>query len=714
MKWQRTILALAALALWLVPMQAMQYPDAPRGDAVDTFHGVAVADPYRWLEDTAGEATQAWLDGQEALWNEYAAGLGERGAVAARLRELWDSPRYGLPQWSGDRYVFSINSGLQPHSVVYVSGTDELGDERVLLDPNTFSEDGTVSLAGMGFSPDGRYMGWGVSDGGSDWRTWRVRDMETGEDLPTEIRWSKFGGLAWRADGAGFYYRRYDPPEAGREYDARNELGRIHYHALGTDPADDPVVYDRPDDPRLFVGAGTDESGRYLIVSEARGNLTNGLLFADLEAAENPAAPALRTLVPDGLARFWVFGFADGLAYTLTNHQAERYRIVVIDPEAPEIEHWREIVPEGGGVIDSATLSGGRIVVQYLENVIARVVVHELDGTPAGEVALPGPGTVAGLRGRAGREAFYFAFTSFNYPTTIFRCDPATGESEAIRPVGIDFDPETVEVSQEFYESRDGARVPMFIVHRKGIERDGSNPVVLYGYGGFNVSQTPRFSVSILPWLERGGVYVMPNLRGGGEFGREWHQAGTRTRKQNTFDDFIAAAEWLIAEDYTRRGLIGTTGGSNGGLLTAAAMLQRPDLFGAVVSDVGVHDMLRYHRFTIGHQWATDYGTVDDPDEFAALLAYSPVHNVRKGIGYPPTLITTGEFDDRVVPAHSFKFAAALQWAQTGGNPVVLRVERRAGHGAGRPMDTIIGKEADRWAFFLEHLDAEACSGDET
>ncbi len=711
---KQTILALAALLFCLAPMKAMNYPEASRGDVVDVFHGVAVADPYRWLEETASEATQAWLDGQEALWNDFAATLEERDAVAARLRELWDSPRYGLPHWVGDRFVFSINSGLQPHSVVYLSDTDELGDETVLLDPNTFSEDGTVSLAGIGFSPDGRYMGWAVSDGGSDWRTWRVRDLEAGEDLPVVIRWSKFGGLAWRGDGAGFYYRRYDPPEAGREYDARNELGRIHYHALGSDPADDPVVYERPDDPRLFVGAGTDETGRYLIVSEARGNLTNGLLFADLEAADDPAAPELRPLVPDGLARFWVFGFADGLAYTLTNYKAERYRIVVIDPDAPEAENWREIVPEGTGVIQSATLSGGRFVVQYLEDVVARLALYTLDGVPSAEVKLPGPGTVTGLRGRSGRDRFYFAFTSFNYPTTILRGNPETGETEPIRPTGIDFDSETIVVSQEFYESRDGTRVPMFIVHRKCLKRDGGNPVVLYGYGGFNVSQTPRFSVSILPWLERGGVYAMPNLRGGGEFGREWHQAGTRTRKQNTFDDFIAAAEWLIAENYTRRGLIGTTGGSNGGLLTAATMLQRPDLFGAVVSDVGVLDMLRYHKFTIGHQWATDYGTVEDPDEFAALLAYSPVHNVRKGIGYPPTLITTGEFDDRVVPAHSFKFAAALQWAQSGDNPVVLRVERRAGHGAGRPMDTIIAKEADRWAFFLRHLDPARSGADET
>ncbi len=695
-------------------MGAMKYPEAPRGDVVETFHGVAVADPYRWMEETTSEATQAWLDGQEALWDEYAASLSERWAVAARLRELWDSPRYGLPRWVGDRYVFSINSGLQPHSVVYLSDTDELGGEIVLLDPNTFSEDGTVSLAGLGFSPDGRYMGWAVSDGGSDWRTWRVRDLESGEDLPTQIRWSKFGGLAWRADGTGFYYRRYDPPEAGREYDARNELGRIHYHALGSDPSDDPVVYERPDDPKLFVGAGTDETGRYLIVSEAKGNLTNGLLFADLDAREDSGSPHLRTLVPDGLARFWVFGFIDGLAYTITNDKAERYRIVVIDPQAPDPENWRGIVPEGDGVIQSATLSGGQMIVQYLENVVARLAVYDLGGTPVTDVELPGPGTVSGLRGRADRDAFYFAFTSFNYPTTIFRGNPATGAVESIRPVGIDFDPKTIAVSQEFYESRDGTRVPMFIVHRKGIERDGNNPVVLYGYGGFNVSQTPRFSVSILPWLERGGIYAMPNLRGGGEFGREWHQAGTRTRKQNTFDDFIAAAEWLIAEGYTRRGLIGTSGGSNGGLLTAAAMLQRPDLFGAVVSDVGVHDMLRYHRFTIGHQWATDYGTVENPEEFAALLAYSPVHNVRQGIGYPPTLITTGEFDDRVVPAHSFKFTAALQWAQAGDNPVVLRVERRAGHGAGRPVDTIIAKEADRWAFFLKHLDPERSGPDET
>lgn len=701
---RRTILALGALLLCLNRMEALDYPEARRGGVVDTFHGVAVADPYRWLEDTNSGETQAWLDAQEALWNEYAASLAERESIAGRLRALWDAPRHGLPRWVGDRYVYSINTGLQPHSVVYLSESDELGGERVLLDPNTFSEDGTVSLAGLGFSPDGRHMGWAVSDGGSDWRTWRVRDLESGADLPVEIRWSKFGGLAWRADGAGFYYRRYDPPATGRELDARNELSRIHYHALGTDPEEDPVVYERPDDPMLFIGAGTDETGRYLLISEAKGNLTNGLLFADLDESGDAASPDLRTLVPDGMARFWVFGFVGGLAYTLTNHEAARYRIVVIDPRRPDPRDWREIVPEGEGVIQSATLSGGRLVVRYLENVTSRLAIHRPDGSLVTDVGLPGPGTVSGLRGRADRDAFYFAFTSFNYPTTVFRGDPASGAIEPIRPVGIDFDPATIEVSQEFYESRDGTRVPMFIVHRKGLERDGTNPVVLSGYGGFNVSRTPGFFVSILPWLERGGIYAMPNLRGGGEFGREWHQAGTRTRKQNTFDDFIAAAEWLIARGYTRRGAIGTTGGSNGGLLTAATMLQRPDLFGAVVTDVGVHDMLRYHLFTIGHQWATDYGTVDDPDEFAALLAYSPLHNVRKGVGYPPTLITTGEFDDRVVPAHSFKFAAALQWAQAGDNPVVLRVERRAGHGAGRPIDTIIAKEADRWAFFFKHL----------
>lgn len=698
-----------ALGTGTAAAQQLRYPETRKVDVVDDYHGTLVADPYRWLEDTNAEETRAWIDAQNRVTAAYLSEIPYRAAIRERLTRLWDYPKYGTPFKEGGQYFFFKNDGLQNQSVLYVQPSLD-AEPRILLDPNTFSEDGTVALSTLAVSPDARYLGYGISSGGSDWQEFRVRDIASGADLEDHIRWVKFSGLSWTKDGRGFFYSRYPEPTEGDALLAANRDQKLYYHVVGTPQSTDVLVYERPDQPEWGINASVTEDGRYAILYLSHGtDPRNRIYYIDLKDPKNPdlGSPVV-ALLDDFDASYSVIGVDDSGGspsfLVRTNKDAPRQRIVAIDLADPAPEKWRTIVPEGRDVLQSARLIGGRIVATYLVDASSRVRVFALDGTPEGEIELPTLGSIGGISGRRDDPEMFYAFTSFLYPTTIFRHDLETGESTVFQAPDVDFDPSRYETKQVFYTSKDGTRVPMFITHRKGIALDGSNPTYLYGYGGFNVSLTPSFSVTNLVWLEMGGVYAVPNLRGGGEYGEEWHRAGTKERKQNVFDDFIAAAEYLIREGYTSSERLAIGGGSNGGLLVGAAMTQRPELFAVAHPAVGVMDMLRFHKFTIGWAWISDYGSADDPEGFRYLYAYSPLHNLKPGTCYPATLVTTADHDDRVVPGHSFKFAAALQAAQGCGKPALIRIETRAGHGAGKPTSKQIEEAADVLAFRLHNM----------
>ncbi len=681
--------------------QEFSYPESPRGDLVDVLHGVEVADPYRWLEDPGSSQVREWIRAQQDVTESYLATLPARDHYRARLAELWDAPRYTAPQRHGDYYVYSRNDGLQNQSVLYFLEDLEDGEAEILLDPNLLSDDGTVSLAGTFFSPDGSHMVYALSDGGSDWRTFRVRDLAMGSDLEDELSWIKFSGASWTADGSGFFYSRYDAPEPGRELDAALEAQRIFFHRLGTSQDEDILIHERPDDPRLGLNAGVSEDGDFLIVFVRQGtDPRNEVYFAELTDERLAAGDLdIRPFLTGFDASYQPIGNDGSTFYFVTNNAAPNRRVVAIDARQPAPEYWVEIVPESESVIQGVRIVGDRLIVNRLENVQTTLTVYHLDGQVERTIELPTIGTANVADSRRDVEHVFYTFTSFIYPPTIFRYDLATGESDVFRQSEYPFDPDEYVVVQEFYESADGTRVPMFIAHRRDEVRDGTNPTYLYAYGGFNVSVTPSFSPSNIAWMERGGIYAVANIRGGGEFGSEWHDSGRLQNKQNGFDDFIAAAEHLVASGYSSPEHIGIGGGSNGGLLVGAVMSQRPELFGAAVPSVGVLDMLRFHLFTIGWAWVSDYGSPDDPEMFEVLFAYSPLHNLQEGTAYPATLILTADHDDRVVPAHSFKFAAALQHAHAGDAPALIRIEERAGHGAGTPTSMIINRHSDMWSF---------------
>ena len=683
------------------PGGPLAYPPTRTVDQVDDYHGVTVADPYRWLEDADSEETRAWVEAQNAVTSAYLSTIESRGEIEAELTRLWNYEKFTLPFREGDRYFYSRNDGLQNQNVLYVQdGLD--GEPRVLLDPNTLSEDGTIALAGTSVSDDGNYLAYGLSSGGSDWREWRVRDVRTGADLPDLLRWIKFSSVSWTPDNAGFFYSRYDAPAAGEELRSANFFPKIHYHRLGAPQSEDALVYHRPDQKEWSFGATVTEDGKYLGISIFRGtSRKSSFSYRELSAGTSDAP--VTPLLTDFDAIYAFLGNDGPVFFFRTNLDAPRGRVISIDVRSPQRAAWREVVPELDETLESASLVGDRFVATYLRDASSRVRVFGLDGRPVRDVRLPGLGTASGFGGRRNRSETFFSFTTFTSPTAIYRHDVATGETTLFKAPKADFDSKAYETKQVFYTSRDGARIPMFIVHRKGLALDGSNPTYLYGYGGFNVSLTPSFSVPNLVFMEMGGVFAMPNLRGGGEYGEAWHEAGMKGRKQNVFDDFIAAAEWLIANGYTSKEKLAIGGGSNGGLLVGAAITQRPDLFGAALPAVGVMDMLRFHKFTVGWGWVSDYGSPDDPADFRALHAYSPLHNIRPGTVYPPTLVTTGDHDDRVVPAHSYKFTAALQ-AAGGPKPALIRIETRAGHGAGKPTKKQIEETADKWAFLVREL----------
>jgi len=673
-------------------------PSHPDPTVVDIYHGQPVPDPYRWLEDLDSEQTRAWIEAQNRLTFDYLQRIPARQRLLERLRQLWNYEKYSQPFKEGGRYFYFKNDGLQNQSVLYTQESLE-AEARVLLDPNTLSEDGTVALSGIAISRDGRYLAYGLSRSGSDWQEWKVRDIETGEDLPDHLRWIKFSGASWTPDGQGFFYSRYDEPPPGREYESANYFQKLYYHRLGTPQSEDLLVYHRPDQKEWGFAGGVTEDGNYLIISVWRGTDPKNLLFyKDLRDPNSPVVELIRefeaeySFVGNDGSRFWL----------LTDLDAPRRRLVAIDLDNPG--QVQEVIPEAEETLQGVSLINNQFVAFYLKDAHTQIKTFALDGTYLGEIPLPGLGSASGFGGKRYDTETFYTFTSFTTPPTIYRYDFTTGRSTLFRQPQVDFDPQAYEVQQVFYPSKDGTRIPMFLVHRRGLARTGDHPTLLYGYGGFGISLTPSFSVGLVAWLEMGGVYAQPNLRGGGEYGEAWHQAGTKLNKQKVFDDFIAAAEWLVANGYTNPSKLAISGGSNGGLLVGACLTQRPDLFAAALPAVGVFDMLRFHKFTIGWAWISEYGSPEDPEEFKALYAYSPLHNLKPGTAYPATLITTADHDDRVVPAHSFKFAAALQAAQGGSQPILIRIDTKAGHGAGKPTTKLIEETADRWAFLVEVL----------
>ncbi len=695
------LLGLAAPAVWgqTGADRPLPYPKTEKAGIVEELHGVNVADPYRWLEDLDGSKTRAWIEAQNEVTFGYLGEIPARERIRERLTRLWNYERYSEPYREGERYFYSKNDGLQNQSVVYWQKSLD-AEPQVLLNPNEWSEDGTVSLGGLSISDDGKLAAYAKSEGGSDWRTWFVRDIDAGKDLADKVEWVKFSGAAWTKDGRGFFYSRYDQP-AGDKLEEVNKFQKLYFHRLGTPQSEDRLVYERPDEPEWGFGGSVTEDGKYLIISIWKGTeRKNRVYYQELGSDDAPIVK----LLDDFDAQYDFLGNDGPVFWFQTDLDAPRYRVIAIDTRAPQRDNWKEIIPESKDTLQGVSVINDQFVAVYLKDAHSQVKIFDLAGKHVRDVQLPGIGTVGGFAGKRTDTETFYSFNSFTDPGTIYRYDMTTGKSTLFRKLKVDFDPAAYETRQVFYTSKDGTRVPMFITHKKGIQLNGDNPTLLYGYGGFNISLTPRFSVTNLVWMELGGVYAQPNLRGGGEYGKEWHDAGRLKNKQNVFDDFIAAAEWLIENKYTRPQRLAISGGSNGGLLVGACMAQRPDLFGAALPAVGVLDMLRFHKFTIGWAWVSDYGSPDEAEMFEVLHAYSPYHNLKPGTQYPATLITTGDHDDRVVPSHSFKFAARLQECQAGPAPVLIRIETRAGHGAGKPTAMIIEEHADRLAFLTRVL----------
>lgn len=682
---------------------ALDYPHTRRSDQVDDYFGIEVADPYRWLEDGKSDETQAWIASQNKVTFEYLEAIPQRAALNDRLTELWNFERFGTPHQRGGKYFFTHNDGLQNQSVLYVSESLD-GQPRVLIDPNQLSAQGTVALARWEVSDDGSKVAYALASDGSDWREWKVRDVETGKDLPDHLRWVKFSGVSWTPEGSGFYYSRYDKPETGTEFTGVNYYQKLYYHKLGDSQDDDQLIYQRADHKEWSFHGEVGENGHYLVMGVFRGTERKNQVFY---RATGERSSEIVELITGFDAAYYFLGNDGPIFWFLTDWQAPRRRMIAIDIRKPQREFWREVIPESEDAIRFVELVGNQFVVSYLKDACSLVRTFHLSGQHIRDVQLPAIGTAVGFGGRRTDTDTFYAFSNFTTPSTIYRYDLDSGTSSVFRKPEVEFDPNDYETKQVFFQSTDGTEVPMFITYKKGIERNGENPTILSAYGGFNISITPRFRVSNLVWLERGGIYAVPNLRGGGEYGRQWHEAGMKENKQNVFDDFIAAAEWLIAHKYTNPRKLAIRGGSNGGLLVGAAMTQRPELFAAAVPTVGVMDMLRFHKFTIGWAWVSEYGSSDDAEQFHTLIKYSPLHRLKRGTKYPATLVMTADHDDRVVPAHSFKFAAQLQHCHAAAAPVLIRIETSAGHGAGTPTSKRIERSADALAFLTAVLNEQ-------
>ena len=679
------------------------YPTAHKIEQSDRYHGVTVKDPYRWLENPDSEETKTWIAGQNKVTGEYLNNIAAKKKIQQRLTQLWDYEKYGSPFKRTDKYFYFKNDGLQNQSVLYT--LNSLDDEaRVLLDPNKLSEDGTVALSGLSISDDGKWLAYGLSTAGSDWVEYKVRDIETGEDTQDHLKWIKFSGASWTKDNQGFFYSRYDEPNQETKLEDVNYYQKLYYHRLGTEQAEDTLIYHRPDQKEWGFGGGVTEDGKYLIIGVWLGTDSKNLVF--YKNLEQPDSEVVE-LISEFEASYDVIDNDGDTFLVQTDLDAPRGKVIAIALNSPEPANWQEIIPEAAETLEGVGILNNQFVANYLKDARSQIKIFALDGSFVREVELPGIGSAGGFGGKREDTETFYTFTGFTTPATIYRYDMVTGESKLFRQPKVDFNPDEYETKQVFYPSKDGTQIPMFITHKKGIKLDGNNPTLLYAYGGFNISLTPNFSISSLVWLEMGGIYAVANLRGGGEYGEAWHQAGMKDKKQNVFDDFIAAAEWLIENKYTSIKKIAIAGGSNGGLLVGACMTQRPDLFAVALPAVGVLDMLRFHKFTIGWAWCAEYGTPEEEADFKTLYGYSPLHNLKEGTVYPATMITTADHDDRVVPAHSFKFAAALQAAHQGDNPVLIRIETKAGHGAGKPTTKVIEEAADKWAFLTANLNVD-------
>jgi prolyl oligopeptidase len=685
--------------------KAFNYPATERIEHYDEYHGTRVHDPYRWLEDDVRESEKAakWVEEQNKVTFAYLDQIPERERIEQRLTELWDYEKLSTPWQQGGRYFVFRNDGLQNQDVLFVKDSFD-DDERVLIDPNTWSDDGTVAMRSTSVDPTGRYLAYAVGDAGSDWQTWRVMEIERGTVLDDELKWVKFSGADWTPDGKGFFYGRYDKPEEGAEFQALNLNRKIYYHRVGTPQSQDVMVYARPDHPDWGFWPEVSEDGKYLILHTSVGtDARYRIFYRDLS---EPFSGMVELI--DNFDHEYTFVASNGpVFYFQTNNGAPRRRLIAIDIDNPAPESWHEVIAESDATLISVDFVNGQFLARYLEDAKTAVRVHDESGEFVRAVDFPGIGTAKGFYGDYDDSETFYSFSSFTTPTSVYRYDLEEGKSELLDTAEVDFNPADYTVRQIFYESKDGTRVPMFLAHKKGVEDDGMNPTLLFGYGGFDISMRPSFSITRLAWMEMGGVFAMANLRGGGEYGEEWHKAGTKLQKQNVFDDFISAAEWLIDNKVTKKEKLAIQGGSNGGLLVGAAMTQRPDLFQAALPAVGVMDMLRFHKFTAGRFWTDDYGSSDDPEEFKALYAYSPYHNLEEDVAYPATLVTTADTDDRVVPGHSFKFAAQLQHAHRGDAPVMIRIETRAGHGGGTPTSMRIEQYTDLWGFLVKNLDME-------
>ncbi len=696
-----SLLVFCAFAVAIVPAQSkFEYPKPRRADQVDDFHGTKVADPYRWMEETNSTETQAWIEAQNKLTDSYLATIPERERIRKRLTEIWNYERISAPSKITDGfYIYSRNDGLQNQSVLY--RTSSINDPgKVFFDPNKLSADGTAALSGSSFTEDGKLWAYGVSISGSDRTEWRIMNTATGEYLTDTLPPNRQGGVSWLKDNSGFFYQRFPAPEKGAELRAANKFPKIYFHKLGTPVSNDKLIYERPDDGEIFVGGRVTEDGKWFVINATKGTQRmNEVHFKDLSKPDAPVVP----LVGDR-AYSWIFVGNDGpVFYFRTDKDAERGKLVSVNVLARE-RIWKEVVPQATETLNGVQMINNQFVLNYLKDAYTRIKTYDKDGKHVRDVELPGIGSAGGFGGKQDATETFYTYSSFNAPPTIYRYDMKTGKSALFRQAKVKFDPSKFEVKQVFYTSKDGTRVPMFITHKKGLKLDGTNPTLLYGYGGFNISMTPGFSVSRVVWMEMGGVYAVANIRGGAEYGKEWWANGARLKKQNVFDDFIAAGEWLIGNKYTSNKKLAIQGGSNGGLLVGAVLNQRPDLFGAALPAVGVMDMVRFTKFTVGAAWKSDYGDPDDSAEFKALYAYSPYHNAKPGTKYPATLVTTADTDDRVFPAHSFKYAAAMQAAQAGQEPVLIRIETKAGHGAGKPTSKQIEELADIYGFLVKNL----------
>lgn len=692
-----------------------QYPMTERIEHYDDYFGTKVHDPYRWLEDDVRENPKVadWVKAQNEHTFGFLNQIPERDAINKRLTELWNFEKFGTPFQAGGRIYFYKNDGLQNQYVLYVQ-EDDASEPRVLIDPNEWSEDGTVALGGTAFSDDGRYLAYSIQDAGSDWRIWKVMEIETGKVLKDELKWIKFNSPAWTPDGEGYFYGRFPEPQEGAEFQNLNVNQAVYYHRIGDDQVDDVMVFHRPDHPDWGYSTDVSDDGRYLIITVHVGTDDRYRVF--YKDLRDPLAMPV-PLIRDFENEYSFIGNDDAVFYFKTDFEAPLGRVVAIDirKASKQIEEEgnipalpiKEIIPEQPEAMRDVTIIANLLVVESLKDAKTKVTIYRKSGELLRDVEFPAIGSAFGFRGNPSDTETYYSFSSFVLPPTIYKYDMITGESQEVRQAEVDFNPEEYEVKQIFYTSKDGTQVPMFISHKKGLELNGQQPTLLYGYGGFNIPLTPSFSISRLAWMEMGGVYAVANIRGGGEYGEKWHKAGTKLNKQNVFDDFIAAAEWLIDNNYTNSQKLAIQGGSNGGLLVGACMTQRPELYGACLPAVGVMDMLRFQKFTAGRYWTDDYGSSDNEDEFKALLAYSPYHNLKEGTCYPPTLVSTADTDDRVVPGHSFKFAAAAQHAQDCDHPILIRIETKAGHGSGKPTAKIIEELTDHWAFLVEVLEMD-------